>query len=80
MFAGRSVIEVIVLTFTLVAGLSLILLGVTIAIIEIKDPQADTSAAVETLTSVVSAIIGALLGLLAGRAEAARTLARHEEQ
>jgi hypothetical protein len=68
-FANRSAIEVIVLVFTAVVGFSLLGLGATIAIVEIRDPTTDTSTAVAALASTLSGIIGALLGLLAGRAE-----------
>ena len=69
MFQHRSAIEVIVLVFTAVVGFSLLGLGATIAIVEIRDPTTDTSTAVAALASTLSGIIGALLGLLAGRAE-----------
>jgi len=80
MFRNRSVIEIIVLMFTLVVGASLLGLGGIIAIIEIRDPTTDTSAAVQSLVSVLSGIIGALLGLLAGKAERLSGLAARPEE
>jgi hypothetical protein len=80
MFAHRSVIELIVLVFTLVAGLLLLGLGTTVAVVEIRDPAADTGVAVQALASAISAIIGALLGLLAGKSEALNgSTGRHRE-
>jgi hypothetical protein len=76
MFRNRSVVEIIVLTFTLVVGISLLGLGAVIAVIEINNPATDTSAAVQALAAVLSAIVGALLGLLAGKAERLSGLAR----
>jgi|NitcycUWRROWE15D_1032933.scaffolds.fasta_scaffold00091_1 hypothetical protein len=80
MFRNRSVVEIIVLTFTLVVGASLLGLGGIIAIIEIRDPATDTSAAVQSLVSVLSGIIGALLGLLAGKAERLSSLTSRPEE
>jgi len=80
MFRNRSVVEIIVLTFTLVVGASLLGLGGIIAIIEIRDPATDTSAAVQSLVSVLSGIIGALVGLLAGKAERLSSLTSRPEE
>lgn len=78
MFANRSVIEMMVLVFTVIVGLSLLGLGATIAVVEIRDPTTDTSVAVGALSSVLSAIVGALLGLLAGRSESLQLASRPE--
>lgn len=80
MFSHRSVVEIIVLTFTFVVGASLLGLGGVIAIIEIKDPATDTSGAVQALAAVLSGIIGALLGLLAGKAERLSGLTSRPEE
>lgn len=63
----RSVIEIMVLTFTFVVGFSLIMTGVVVAIVEIRNPEADTSTIVQSLISLISGILGALLGLIAGK-------------
>ncbi|MET0787533.1 MAG: hypothetical protein ABWY25_12610 [Paenisporosarcina sp.] len=73
---GRSVIEVMVLTFTFIVGFSLIATTVVIAIIEIKNPQADTDTIVQSLISLISGILGALLGLIAGKTAAVDDLAK----
>ena len=64
---GRSVIEIMVLTFTFVVGFSLIMTGTVIAIIEIKNPEIDTETITQSLISLISGILGALLGLIAGK-------------
>jgi len=69
LIVGRSVTDLIILTFTLVVAISILATGATIAIIEIKDPTTDTTAIVETLTGMITTIIGALLGLIAGKNE-----------
>ena len=73
---NRSVIEVMVLTFTFIVGFTLIMTGVTVAIIEIKNPQADTDTIVQSLISLISGILGALLGLIAGKTIAADDLSK----
>lgn len=68
----RSVMELMILTFTAVVALFILGAGGAIAIIEIRDPSVDTSVAAQALLSVVTAILGALLGVLAGRSETLR--------
>jgi hypothetical protein len=79
-FRNRSVVEIIVLTFTFVVGFSLLGLGAIIAIVEIRDPATDTSSAVQSLAAVLSGIVGALLGLLAGKAERLSGLTSRPEE
>jgi len=80
MFRNRSVVEIMVLTFTVIVAFSLLALGATIALVEIRNPATDTSAAVQSLTSILSGIVGALLGLLAGRAEGLAALSVRPEE
>lgn len=61
---NRSVIEIMVLIFTLVVAFSLLAFGFTISIIEIKDPSANTDKAAGILFTAINIIIGALLGML----------------
>ena len=63
-FKGRSVIEIMVITLTFVVAFSLLAIGATISIIEIRNPEADTDAAVSTLSTAITIILGALLGML----------------
>jgi branched-subunit amino acid ABC-type transport system permease component len=65
---NRSVIELMVMTFTFIIGFAVVGLGVLIVIIEWKNPESDTGILANTLASLVSGILGALLGLIAGRA------------
>jgi hypothetical protein len=69
MFKGRSVIEVMVLTFTFVVAFAICGLGVLIVIVESNNPEADTGVIANTLSTLVSGILGALLGLIAGKSQ-----------
>lgn len=64
---NRSVLEVMILTFTFVVGFMIVGLSVLILIVEVKNPAADTGIIANTLMSLVSGILGALLGLIAGK-------------
>jgi branched-subunit amino acid ABC-type transport system permease component len=70
LFKNRSVIEIMVITFTFVVAWSLIGLGAMIVIVEARNPEADTGIIANTLMSLVSGILGALLGLIAGKSGA----------
>jgi uncharacterized membrane protein HdeD (DUF308 family) len=72
----RSVIEIMVLTFTFVVGFSLIMTGTVVAIVEIRDPTTDTDTIVQSLISLISGILGALLGLIAGKTASASELSK----
>lgn len=66
---GRPTLDLMVLMLTATVCFAILATGATIAIIEIKDPSADTSNIVQSLLSIISGILGALLGLLAGKRE-----------
>jgi len=76
----RSVIELLVLALTFVVGATIVGAGVTIAIVEIRDPEADSSAAANVLINLISTILGALLGLLAGRSRFTEELTHHPHE
>ena len=76
----RSVIELLVLALTFVVGATLLGAGATIGIIEIRNPEADTSIAANILINTVSTILGALLGLLAGRSRFTEELTHHPHE
>jgi len=76
----RSVMELIVLALTAVVALILLGSAFAVAIIEVRDPQVDTSGATERLTNIVVAILGVLLGLLTGRSERVSRLDRRPEE
>jgi len=68
------------LALTFVVGATLVGAGIAIAIIEIRDPDADTSIAANILINTVSTILGALLGLLAGRSRFTEELTHHPHE
>jgi len=78
MFANRSVVEIMVLIFVMVVAFLIVAIGAFVAIVEIRDPTADTDRAVEGLFGAISVITGALLGLLAGKSESAALSQRPE--
>lgn len=73
---NRSVVEIMVLTFTFVVAFSLVGLGTMIVVVEMRNPEADTGLIANTLMSLVAGILGALLGLIAGRSDAVDDLHR----
>jgi hypothetical protein len=73
------VIELMVIILTLVIGLTMVGFGITIAVIEIRDPEADTSQGATVLINLVSTTLGALLGLLAGRSVFSHDLGRRPD-
>ena len=79
MFKGRSVIEIMVLSFTFVVGFAIIGLGVLIVIVESRNPEADTGVIANTLSTLVSGILGALLGVLAGKQSGGSDLDRRPD-
>jgi hypothetical protein len=66
---GRSVIEIMVLVFTFVVAFAILATGLLISVIEVRDPTADTSSLVRTLSTIITLILGALLGMLAGKTD-----------
>lgn len=69
MFKNRSVIELMVLMFSITVSAALICTGGLVAILELKDPANNTDDLVRALTSMTAGMLGALLGLLAGKSE-----------
>ena len=70
MFRGRSVVEIMTLTFTGLIAFVVVLGAGLVAVAELLDPTVDTTAIVDGLTGIITGILGALLGLLAGKADA----------
>jgi uncharacterized YccA/Bax inhibitor family protein len=64
MFKGRSVIEIMVLSFTVVVGFIILAIGLTIAVVKITHPEANIDRATDALFSAITLILGALLGML----------------
>lgn len=67
MFKGRSVVEIMILVFTIAVAWTIMATGVAVIVIHILKPHVNTERAVDAIFSFVSAILGALLGLIAGR-------------
>jgi multidrug resistance efflux pump len=64
---NRSVLEIMILTFTFVVAFMVVGIGIMIIIVEMRNPEADTALVASTLMNIVSGIVGALLGLIAGK-------------
>jgi hypothetical protein len=80
MFKNRSAIEIMVIVFTGVIAVAVLGTGATVAIVKIRDPQADVGTAVSSLTSVVASILAALLGLVAGKSESLSSAAKRPDE
>lgn len=63
----RSAVEIIIITFTVVVAVLIVGFGVAVIVVELVNPETDTSDAVRGLTTIITSILSALLGLLAGR-------------
>ena len=61
---GRSVVELLVLGLAFVIGFAVCCLGAAIVVVEIVNPEADTTPAVTALGTLVTGILGAVLGLV----------------
>jgi hypothetical protein len=64
-----------VLTFTFVVAFFIVAAAVLVAVIEVRDPAADTTAIVRALVTTITLILGALLGLLASKTPIVEELA-----
>jgi hypothetical protein len=69
-FKSRSVVEIMVLSFTFIVAGSIVFTAATVMVVELLDPTTDTTRIVESLTSIITSILAALLGLLAGQSSA----------
>jgi ABC-type nickel/cobalt efflux system permease component RcnA len=67
MFKNRSVVDTMILVFTVAVAWTIMATGVAIIVIQIVKPHANTDRATDAIFSLVSAILGALLGLIAGK-------------
>jgi hypothetical protein len=76
---NRSVIEIMVLTFTFVVSFGIMATGALVAIVEIRDPTADTSGLVRALVTIITLILGSLLGLLAAKSSVGTELGKSPE-
>jgi len=67
MFKNRSVVDTMILVFTVAVAWTIMATGVAIIVIQIVKPHANTDRATDAIFGLVSAILGALLGLIAGK-------------
>lgn len=75
----RSTVELMVLMLTATVCAALLLLGGSIAVIEVVNPTADTTGGVTAFAATVEILTGAVLGLIAGHSTA-RMARRHDER
>jgi len=80
MFKGRSVIELMVLFFTGIVGFVILAIGLTIAVVKIKNPDANIDRATDALFSAITLILGALLGMLTVKGAANSDLSRRPDE
>jgi hypothetical protein len=68
MFASRSTIDLVVLTFTFVVALVLLIIVTGAVIGRIIKPELDVSRAVDSIIEITNTLVGALIGFMGGRA------------
>ena len=66
---GRSTTDLLILMIAGTICVAVLASGATIAVIEIRDPETDTSSSVAAVSDVINTLIGLLAGFLAGRSE-----------
>lgn len=64
----RATADVVVIILAVLIGLSILLSGAAVFVLEILHPEYDTSVAVETSGELMAVIVGAVVGYIAGRA------------
>ena len=72
--SGRSTTDLLILMIAGTICFSVVAAGAAVGIIEIRDPDADTSSAGGTISDVINTMMGLLAGFLAGRTDAFREL------
>ncbi len=80
MFKNRSVVEIMVIVFTFVVAFAMLATGALVAVVEIRDPETDTTDVTRTLFTAINIVLGALLGLLAGKSEGVDQLGKRPDQ
>lgn len=74
---NRSTTDLLILMIAATICFSVLAAGATIGIIEIRNPDKDTTKAVGAVSDVINTLIGLLAGFLAGRTQG--QMERHEE-
>ena len=65
----RSAVEIIVIMLTFIVAFVIVAMSIGLLVVEIKDPETDTSVLTATLMSLTSAILGTLFGMLISKGE-----------
>lgn len=63
----RPTSDIVVLILATIIGITVLLAGLGIVLVELIRPEVDTSESVAAFSDVVSAIVGAVVGYLAGK-------------
>ena len=66
---NRSAAEIIVITFTIVVAFVIMSLSIGLIVVEVREPETDTSVLTATLMSLTSAILGTLFGMLISKGD-----------
>ena len=69
MFKDRSTTDLLILLIASTICFAVLATGATVAIVEIMNPETDTTAIVSSLSDVINTLIGLLAGFLAGRTD-----------
>lgn len=69
-----------VLGLTMLVAVVIISTAATISFVEIREPDTDSSVAVQWLFGLTGTLVGALLGLLAGRSRWTEELSHRPEE
>lgn len=67
-------VEILVLSFTLLVVVTILGLAAAVVYVEVKYPGADTRGITQGLFGLISATLGALLGLIAGKSSVTEQL------
>lgn len=65
----RSAVDILIILLTMIVAFYIVAGTIAVIVIELNDPDTDTSRIADSLYTMITAILGALLGLLAGRSE-----------
>jgi hypothetical protein len=79
LLAGRSTTDLLILMIAGTVCFAVLAFGAAVAVIEIRNPDADTSTAASAISDILNTLIGLLAGFLAGRTDALRTLRREQD-
>jgi hypothetical protein len=70
--ADRSTTDLLILMIAGTICFAVLSAGAAVAVVEIRDPDADTSTAANAISDILNTLIGLLAGFLAGRTQSLR--------